>query len=78
VTMDSTDAVVIGGGVVGLACARKLAIAGLSTIVLEAEDGFGLGASSRNSEVIHAGLYYESGSLKAQLCREGRELLYSY
>ena len=77
-TMDSTDAVVIGGGVVGLACARKLAIAGLSTIVLEAEDGFGLGASSRNSEVIHAGLYYESGSLKAQLCREGRELLYSY
>ena len=50
--------VVIGGGVVGLACARKLAIAGLSTIVLEAESGFGMGASSRNSEVIHAGLYY--------------------
>ena len=76
--MDTTDVVVIGGGVVGLACARKLAIAGLSTIVLEAEDAFGLGASSRNSEVIHAGLYYEAGSLKAKLCREGRELLYSY
>lgn len=77
-TMDSTDAVVIGGGVVGLACARKLAIEGLSTIVLEAESGFGQGASSRNSEVIHAGLYYQPGSLKAKLCREGRELLYSY
>ncbi|MDC0244867.1 NAD(P)/FAD-dependent oxidoreductase [Pseudomonadota bacterium] len=77
-TIDTTDVVVIGGGVVGLACARKLAIEGLSTIVLEAEDRFGLGASSRNSEVIHAGLYYEAGSLKAKLCREGRELLYSY
>jgi len=76
--MDSTDVVVIGGGVVGLACARRLAIAGLSTIVLEAESGFGFGASSRNSEVIHAGLYYQTGSLKAELCREGRELLYSY
>ncbi len=76
--MDSTDVVVIGGGVVGLACARKLAIAGLSTIVLEAESGFGQGESSRNSEVIHAGLYYKPGSLKAKLCRDGRELLYSY
>ena len=76
--IDSTDVVVIGGGVVGLACARKLAIAGLSTMVLDSESGVGYGASSRNSEVIHAGLYYKAGSLKAKLCREGRELLYSY
>lgn len=76
--MDSIEAVVIGGGVVGLACARRLAISGISTIVLEAESSFGQGASSRNSEVIHAGLYYHPGSLKAKLCRSGRDLLYDY
>ena len=76
--MDSIDAVVIGGGVVGLACARRLCLSGVSTIVLEAESGFGQGASSRNSEVIHAGLYYQPDSLKAELCLKGRELLYEY
>jgi L-2-hydroxyglutarate oxidase LhgO len=66
------DAIVIGAGVVGLACARRLALAGLETIVLEKENRFGQGISARNSEVIHAGLYYVPGSLKARLCREGR------
>lgn len=72
------DAVVIGAGVVGLACARRLALAGLETVVLEKESRFGQGISSRNSEVIHAGLYYAPASLKARLCREGREQLYTY
>lgn len=76
--MGSIDAVVIGGGVVGLACARRLCLSDVPTIVLEAESGFGQGASSRNSEVIHAGLYYQSDSLKAELCLKGRELLYEY
>ena len=78
--MDSVDieAVVIGAGVVGLACARRLSGAGLSTIVLDAESTFGQGASSRNSEVIHAGIYYKPGSLKAKLCIKGRDLLYEY
>ena len=76
--MDKVDAVVIGAGVVGLACARKLALSGLSTIILETESRLGQGASSRNSEVIHSGLYYQPGSLKAKLCREGREMLYEY
>ena len=76
--MDSVDVVVIGAGAVGLACARKFSDAGLATIVLESEAGFGAGASSRNSEVIHAGLYYPPGSLKAELCLRGRELLYDY
>lgn len=72
------DALVVGAGVVGLACARRLACAGLETIVVESERQFGQGISSRNSEVIHAGLYYATGSLKAKLCRAGRDLLYSY
>lgn len=72
------DAIVIGAGVVGLACARRLALAGLETIVLEKEAKFGQGISARNSEVIHAGLYYEPESLKARLCREGRNRLYAY
>ena len=78
--MDSVDieAVVIGAGVVGLACARRLSASGLSTIVLDAESTFGQGASSRNSEVIHAGIYYKPGSLKAKLCIKGRDLLYEY
>ncbi|OLP60083.1 FAD-dependent oxidoreductase [Xaviernesmea oryzae] len=72
------DAVVVGAGVVGLAIARRLALAGLETLVIEREGAIGMGTSSRNSEVIHAGLYYPPGSLKARLCREGRERLYAY
>lgn len=72
------DAVVIGAGVVGLACARRLALAGLETVVLESEKTIGQGISSRNSEVIHAGIYYRPGSLKARLCRNGRDQLYAY
>ncbi len=74
----AVDAVVIGAGVIGLACARKLAAAGLETLILERECQFGQGISSRNSEVIHAGLYYQPGSLKARLCRDGRDQLYDY
>lgn len=74
----SVDAVVIGAGVVGLACARRLAKAGLETVVLEKERGIGQGISSRNSEVIHAGLYYSPGSMKARLCRSGADRLYRY
>jgi L-2-hydroxyglutarate oxidase LhgO len=76
--MDSIDAVVIGAGVIGLAVARELAMAGRETLILEAEPGIGAGASSRNSEVIHAGLYYPPGSLKARLCAAGRERLYEF
>ena len=75
--MDRVDAVVIGAGVVGLAVARALAQAGRETIVAEAQAGIGQGVSSRNSEVIHAGLYYTPGSLKARLCVRGKELLYA-
>ena len=76
--MDRVDAVVVGAGVVGLAVGRALAVAGLETIVLERENSIGNGTSSRNSEVIHAGLYYPSGSLKARLCVRGRQRLYGY
>jgi len=76
--MERLDAVVIGAGVVGLACARALAQTGREVVVLEAEAGIGQGVSSRSSEVIHAGLYYPTGSLKARLCVEGRRLLYTY
>lgn len=72
------DAIVVGAGVVGLACARRLALQGLETIVLEKESRLGQGISARSSEVIHAGLYYAPGSLKARLCREGRGQLYDY
>ncbi len=72
------DAVVIGAGVVGLAVARRLAQSGREVLVLEAEKTIGLHSSSRNSEVIHAGLYYAQGSFKARLCVEGRKLLYAY
>lgn len=72
------DTLVIGAGVVGLAVARTLARAGREVIVLEAEDSFGEGISSRNSEVIHAGIYYPENSLKARLCVEGRGQLYDY
>ena len=76
--MERVDCVVIGAGVIGLACARALAMAGLQTIVLETEPRIGSGVSSRSSEVIHAGLYYPTGSLKARLCVQGRRLLYRY
>ena len=74
--MDRVDALVIGAGAVGLAVARALAQAGHETIVVEAANGIGQGVSSRNSEVIHAGLYYTPSSLKARLCVRGKELLY--
>lgn len=76
--MESLDCVVIGAGVVGLAIARRLMLAGREVVVLEAEAGIGRHASSRNSEVIHAGIYYPAGTLKARLCVEGRKALYSY
>ena len=76
--MEQVDAVVIGAGVIGLAVARALALQGREVLVLEAADGIGTGTSSRNSEVIHAGIYYPQGSLKARLCVEGKALLYSY
>ena len=76
--MEHIDCVVIGAGVVGLACARSLAAAGREVIVLEREADFGTGISSRNSEVIHAGLYYPAGSLKARLCVAGRDMLYRW
>jgi L-2-hydroxyglutarate oxidase LhgO len=76
--MDSVDAVVIGAGVVGLAVGRALARNGLETIVLERANAIGTGTSSRNSEVIHAGLYYPAGSLKARLCVRGRTQLYAF
>ncbi len=72
------DCVVIGAGVVGLAVARALALRGREVVVLEAANAIGTGASSRNSEVIHAGIYYPAGSLKALLCVQGREQLYAY
>ena len=75
--MESIDALVIGAGVVGLAVGRALARAGQETIVVEAQGGIGQGVSSRNSEVIHAGLYYTPGSLKARLCVRGKALLYA-
>ncbi|MGH8846167.1 MAG: NAD(P)/FAD-dependent oxidoreductase [Polaromonas sp.] len=76
--MDKLDCVVIGAGVVGLAVARALALQGREVMVLEAASAIGTATSSRNSEVIHAGIYYPQGSLKARLCVEGKELLYAY
>jgi L-2-hydroxyglutarate oxidase LhgO len=76
--MDEIDTVVIGAGVVGLAVARALALAGREVVILESETAFGTATSARNSEVIHAGLYYPTGSLRAQLCVRGKQLLYDY
>ncbi|NMT65443.1 NAD(P)/FAD-dependent oxidoreductase [Marinobacter orientalis] len=73
-----TDTVVIGAGIVGLAVARKLAMQGGEVLVLEASGHFGEGLSSRNSEVIHAGIYYPDNSVKARLCVRGRHLLYDF
>lgn len=74
----STDVVVVGAGAVGLATARALALKGLETFILEKNADFGMETSSRSSEVIHAGLYYPRGSLKARLCVEGRRRLYDF
>ena len=76
--MDQVDAVVIGAGVVGLAVARALTARGRDVLILEAADSFGTETSSRNSEVIHAGIYYPLGSLKARMCVSGRTLLYDF
>ena len=77
-TVEMVDAVVIGAGVVGLAVARALALAGREVIILEAAEAFGTGTSARNSEVVHAGIYYPAGSLKASLCIQGKAQLYAY
>jgi L-2-hydroxyglutarate oxidase LhgO len=76
--MDQCDVAVIGAGVVGLAIARALALAGREVVIVEQESRFGSHTSSRNSEVIHAGLYYPTGSLKARFCVEGSRRLYAY
>ncbi|MGH8697346.1 MAG: NAD(P)/FAD-dependent oxidoreductase [Burkholderiales bacterium] len=76
--MERVDAIVIGAGVVGLAVARALALAGREVIVLEGADAIGTETSSRSSEVIHAGIYYPPGSLKARLCVAGKQALYRY
>ncbi|WP_395894479.1 NAD(P)/FAD-dependent oxidoreductase [Cupriavidus cauae] len=76
--MESVDCVVIGAGVVGLAVARALARQGREVVILEAENAFGTITSARNSEVIHAGIYYPAGSLKARLCVQGKAMLYDY
>lgn len=76
--METIDCAVIGAGVVGLAIARRLALAGREVIVLEAESSIGNHTSSRNSEVIHAGIYYPTGSLRARMCVAGKQALYRY
>lgn len=76
--MEHVEAIVVGAGVVGLAIARQLSRSGRDVFVLEAQGAIGTGVSSRNSEVIHAGLYYPSGSLKTRLCVQGRQLLYEF
>ena len=76
--MDSVDCVVVGAGVIGLAVARALAVAGREVLVLEAAAGIGTETSSRNSEVIHAGIYYPPGSLMARFCVAGRRALYDF
>jgi L-2-hydroxyglutarate oxidase LhgO len=76
--MDRVECVVIGAGVIGLAVARRLAQSGREVIILEAAEGIGTVTSSRNSEVIHAGIYYAAGSLMARMCVSGRRALYEY
>lgn len=76
--MDHVDCIVAGAGVIGLAVARALALAGREVVVIEAETAIGTQTSSRNSEVIHAGIYYPPGSARARHCVEGRDRLYRY
>ena len=76
--MDSVDCLVVGAGVIGLAVARALARAGREVIVVESESGIGAGISSRNSEVIHAGIYYRTGLDKTRLCVDGKAMLYAF
>ncbi len=76
--MDTVETAVIGAGVIGLAVARRLALAGREVVVLESEDAIGTQNSSRNSEVIHAGIYYPQGSARARLCVPGQRALYRY
>src|SRR5580692_1518831 len=76
--MDKVECVVVGAGVIGLAVARRLAQAGREVIILEATEGIGTVTSSRNSEVIHAGIYYPAGSLMARMCVSGKRALYRY
>ena len=76
--MDEVECVVVGAGVLGLATARALALAGHDVLVLERAYTIGFETSSRNSEVIHGGLYYPAGSLKARCCVDGRQRLYAY
>ena len=76
--MEEVDCIVAGAGVVGLAVARALALAGREVIILEAAEGIGTETSSRNSEVIHAGIYYPANSLMARFCVAGRSMLYPY
>ena len=76
--IDEVECVVVGAGAVGLACARALALSGRETVVLERHEAIGTEISARNSEVIHAGIYYPPGSLKARLCVEGRRRLHDY
>jgi L-2-hydroxyglutarate oxidase LhgO len=76
--MDEVECIVVGAGVVGLAIARRLAMSGREVIVIEAEDAIGTQTSSRNSEVIHAGIYYAANSLMARFCVAGKRALYSY
>lgn len=78
VAVERVDTLVIGAGVVGLAVARAMALAGREVMVLEREGAIGTGTSSRNSEVIHAGIYYPAGSLKARLCVQGKAMLYAH
>jgi len=76
--LENTECVVVGAGVIGLAVARALALAGREVILLEEQGDIGTGTSSRNSEVIHAGIYYKTDSLKARLCVSGKQALYDY
>ena len=74
----SADVLVIGAGVVGLATARRLALEGRAVILIDQNSSFGMETSSRNSEVIHAGIYYPTGSLRARLCVRGAAKMYAY
>jgi L-2-hydroxyglutarate oxidase LhgO len=76
--MDHIDTCIVGAGVIGLAIGRQLAAANKELLILDSETHYGQGISSRNSEVVHAGIYYPKGSLKADLCVRGKHLLYEY